>query len=947
MCYVVGQGRLRQLEPVWPFRKALAAYTGVADECRPDVLLYDAVLLPVLGEEGKIPMNGLCTVESTSTKRCGNCHTLSASPSISAYAVVMVCFSNNLSAAMSGGGSNNTTLLHSVLEKQFPADGVWQEREMGKHTCEKCGADAAVLQHKWCYPLPPLLIVDLAGIFENKKLAQCVTAGILYESTKHVFGGDQEYRRVAYILGNNSHFVVLYHDVTDFQDDSHHNVNAGDIGIGTTSDSAVNGKGRKRHQFLLYDGMVEDIKVMTPEQVEVYMRERHMSVSYLLFIRKEYIHSSSPSATATAIASPPSMVKSVVCDSSAPTPQQHESSARTANAAIASHSSSPAGSSIYKVDADVSLNGIVKTLLDVRMLPLSSESLVAPDVALEKLHSKVEEHRRRNDPTLLTWKDTTEVFPLRELPRISRKQLEKFPWFPFIQEQLKLRPNQFAKGRNVAMLLEELHKHESDGGDDGDDGDEESSDVDDHNNNTSNVTASAGAALSGGMCQNVLWAIRLVVQWCMDKAVPDVMGGGWVNYAGKVESLSVERIAQLGCFSVMISSVEKLSRFFLWLQNSKGFKNAQTMRGLVSALCHVMKWEMWRSQENGMDPTLRERLKVAFEHLKEHRRVFSKEGNLYRRHKRDQIELERIGRWATLEQLSKVFQRADQVIDAFIKKAHKMQVQLKMLPDYQQRQVQHKFQFTVQEALLFQRCFLWKLTGLWAQQRTTVLTKMSEGTSFTFDEVLKAWLYEPGREKNSIARTFVKDGRRLWIPPSLTPLVQFLRKYIRPVLLAQRKPNQRPVKYRDVYDFVVSKRAGSKSEVKKKLGTQASKFYDSALLLNSKGHPLTADEIRRGYYMDTFCVIGVVLRPVDVRRIMCSYFYSSEGQKQFGYEVKRLTYLLDHHPNTCREYYAALTTQDMPPHARERPAFLQHAVTCSTTKKSPAPSKSMCFSPIR
>lgn len=937
---------------MWPFRRAVAAYTNIPDDKRANVLLYSEVLLPVLGNVSSgmsVPMNALCTCKSVSMVQCGKCHTSSVSrdESTAYFSSITLPIRHNLVR----GDDRHGVSLHSLLEDMFPADGVQEECEVpGMCTCEQQqqqhqGASAALLkQRKWCYPLPPALVVDVDGGW-SEETSRFLRNGILNESTKHVFGGDQEYRRVAYILGNGSHFVVLYHDVTDF----HHDGN--DV---ATSGQVNNGK---KHQFLLYDGMVEGIKVMLPEQVNAYMMQKRLTVSYMFFVRKQYFYTN---YSTRVVSSPMTAAPAAVRHHSSVTQQQPPRAARSAVAASPlSSSSTTSSSSFYKVvdnDED-SCNGIVKALLDEGMLPLSVESLVAPTQALEKLHDKVHEHRQRNDPTLLTWRDTTEVFPLRELPkRMTYKQMvETLPWMRFIVEQLKFRPSQFAKGRDVAMLSEELRKLTNDDKDEGDSTDDDdddhaiseeaSSDADideddDNDANASGLIRSASAAPSGGLSQSVLWAIRLVIQWCMDKVVPDMMGGGWVNFNGKVESLSVHRIAKLGSFSVMLSSVEKVSRFFLWLQNSKGFKNVQTMRNLVSALCQVMKWELWRSQENGMNPTLRERLKVVFEHLKEQRRVFSKEANLHRRHKRDQIELERIGRWATLEQLSHIFHSADQVIDTFMKKAHDMQAQLGMLPVYKQRHLQRNFQFTVQEALLFQRCFLWKLTGLWAQQRTTVLTKMSEETSFLFDEVLKAWLYEPGREKNSTARTFVKDGRRLWIPESLNPLVQFLREHIRPVLLAQRKQNRRPAKYCDVYDFIVTpKKKGRKGakggvrEVKKKLVTDASKFYDNALLLNGKGHPLTANDIRRGYYVDTFSVIDVVLRPVDVRRILCSYFYSSQGQKQFGHEVKRLTYLLDHHANTSREYYAALTTQDMPPQARERPAFLQHAVTCAVTKE--------------
>ena len=159
----------------------------------------------------------------------------------------------------------------------------------------------------------------------------------------------------------------------------------------------------------------------------------------------------------------------------------------------------------------------------------------------------------------------------------------------------------------------------------------------------------------------------------------------------------------------------------------------------------------------------------------------------------------------------------------------------------------------------------------------------------------------------------MKDGRRLWLPVALNAMVSFLLKHVRPVLLRQRRGGRRPAQYRDVYDF------GSTHTTV----TDKSRFYDNALLLNAMGHPLTGDDIRSMYYVDTFSCFERALRPMDIRRIICSYFYSSEGQKRFGFEAKKITYLLDHHVNTSKEYYAAMTRRDLP-HATSQSAFLQH-----------------------
>lgn len=312
---------------------------------------------------------------------------------------------------------------------------------------------------------------------------------------------------------------------------------------------------------------------------------------------------------------------------------------------------------------------------------------------MEEFHAKVREHAARNAPTLLTSKDISSVSDLRKLPAHipTKKMLALFPWFKYIYLNMLLAPTQFSRERNLPALKEALAQLEKDreGSCDAADEEEDSSNSSSEGYGDAEESMSAAAAggdggggsgglrqvassssVPAGLCRNVLWAIRLVLRWSMDKPQPDALGGGWVNSSGTVEQLSIERLQLFRTFSILLSSSQKLMRFMLWLKNTKGMSNVQTLRNMISSLSLVIKWEMSLSHTEGMDTILRSQMQRVVDHLNEQRVGFSKEANLFRRHKRDQIELERIGKWATTADLKCLLARVDEVSKALQTKVY-------------------------------------------------------------------------------------------------------------------------------------------------------------------------------------------------------------------------------------------------------------------------------------
>jgi hypothetical protein len=156
------------------------------------------------------------------------------------------------------------------------------------------------------------------------------------------------------------------------------------------------------------------------------------------------------------------------------------------------------------------------------------------------------------------------------------------------------------------------------------------------------------------------------------------------------------------------------------------------------------------------------------------------------------------------------------------------------------------------------------------------------------------WIYTPEHEKTTQYRNNANPadaapmthGRNLKFSRQLSAMVDFIIEHVRPVLLAQR----------DVFGLAPA--SNNLTGL-------------SRLLLNRRGEPLDDDELRKWYELDWFTVTGLAVTPQDVRRSMCSHFYSRGVQALLGHEGRCFRYFLDHHEQTAQEYYNLLDDAEL------------------------------------
>jgi hypothetical protein len=217
-------------------------------------------------------------------------------------------------------------------------------------------------------------------------------------------------------------------------------------------------------------------------------------------------------------------------------------------------------------------------------------------------------------------------------------------------------------------------------------------------------------------------------------------------------------------------------------------------------------------------------------------------------------------------------------------------------------------ELTVYECELSQRALMHLLREFWAQQRTSILTRATLGTNFNrvrLDDGDEAYEFMPGLdlpEKATFLRKEPTDLRKLQVPEKIDYAVQFHVEEVKPILLANR--------HRHSASASATPREDDDANDKK------------ALFLTRGGRRIRSEDIRVFFAADFFYVTGFAMLVQDIRRNMCAFLYSSQGQ-DFGPELNALRYLMDHHPIVAQTYYAPITKSDMPTkHAPQR-EFLQ------------------------